>query len=432
MHDALVLIGNRFTVMAIGMLAGVVLARCLGAAGRGVVAAATVYPTIVLSLLELGVRQSSAYHLGKGIFTNAQVVGAVSALVLSLGTTGALLCALFLWWMGNPAITPMIILLAVAPIPFSVFTSYASGIFLGNRLVGLFANVGWMVEAMRLLAIVAFVWWLAWEAAGALLAALLAGLAVAGYALWKVSALASLRPRFEWTVIRTLILKGLVYSVALFVITLNYRINVVVMERLASVEEIGVFALGISVAQMTWAFPQAITTALFSHSATARDENQFSGKVQRLFRVTILIALALVAVLALAAPILVPLVYGEDFRPSVRVIHWLLPGVFCLLGLKVLNMDLAGRGKPNVSLWAMVPALLLNAALSALLVPRWGAQGAAVASSVAYAAGGLGMMAVYCREVGIGWGELWRYRSSDFAFVRWRRANGAGGEKEGP
>lgn len=424
-HDALVLVGNQFTVMAIGVITGVVLARCLGAAGRGVIAAATVYPAIILSLLEMGVRQSSAYHLGKGIYSNAQVAGAVSAMVLSLGLLGALVCAGLLLWMGNPSITPLIILLAAAPIPLSIFTSYSSGIFLGNRLVGQFANINWMVAVLQLLATGLFVWGLAWGAAGALLATWLSGAVVAGYAVWLVARLAPLRPRFEWSVIRALIFKGIVYSVALFVITLTYKVNIVVMERLSTVAEIGVFALGVSVAQLTWALPQAITTALFSHSATAPDENVFSEKVARLFRITVLVALVLVVGLGLAAPLLVPLVYGEEFRASVRVIHLLLPGVFFMLGLKVLNMDLAGRGRPNASLWAMLPALAVNGGLSFWLVPGRGAQGAALASSLAYAAGGIGMMVVYGRCTGIGLRQLWCYRKSDFDFIlaRGRRAS---------
>ena len=76
----------------------------------------------------------------------------------------------------------------------------------------------------------------------------------------------------------------------------------------------------------------------------------------------------------------------------------------------------------------MVPALLVNAALSVTLVPRSGAQGAAIASSVSYTAGGVGMMLVYCRHAGIGLGELGHYRRGDFAFLgaRWRRGGAAG------
>jgi len=420
LHDAAILVGNQFVVMGIGVLGGVVLARLLGAAGRGVIAAATVYPAIVLSFCEMGVRQSAAYHLGKQVYTNEQVTGAISALVLVVGLAGALICAALLAWMDNPVLTPLIVALAVLPIPFSIFTSYSSGIFLGNRRVGQFATVSWLAAVLNLAALGGFVWLFDWGVAGALLATWISGLVVAGYAAVKTIELASLRPRFEWPVVRDLLVKGAVYAVALFVITLNYKVSIVVMERLSTVAEIGVFALGVSVAQLTWALPQAITTALFSHSATAPDEDVFSGKVQRLFRVNLLLALVLVLGLGLVAPVLVPLVYGEEFRPSIRVLWDLLPGVFCLLGLKSLNMDLAGRGRPNASLWAMVPALALNGVLAILWVPRHGALGAAAASSVGYACGGLGMAAVYCRYVGIGFPTLWRYRRSDFDFIRQR------------
>lgn len=416
-QDALVLVGNQFTVMAIGMVSGIVLARCLGAAGRGLVAAATVYPAILLSLMELGVRQSSAYHLGKGLYSNAQVVGAVTALVLTLGVAGMLICSGLIHWMGNPAISPLILLLVVVPIPVSIFTSYSSGIFLGNRLVGQFANIGWMVATMQLLMVLVFVWLLAWGPVGALLATLLSGVVAGGYAARKVSTLAALRPKFDWPIIRALLLKGAVYSVALFVIVLIYKINIVVMERLSNVVEIGVFALGVSVAQLTWALPQAITTALFSHSATAPDENAFSEKVARLFRITVIIAFLLVVGLGLVAPVLIPFIYGKEFGPSVHVVHLLLPGVFCMLGLKILNMDLAGRGRPNASLWAMVPALVVNGALSIWMVPRYGANGAALASSVSYVVGGTGMMLVYCRCTGIGMRTLWHYQRADFDFI---------------
>lgn len=416
-RDALVLVGNQFAVMAIGMVAGIVLARVLGASGRGLVAAVTVYPAILLSLMEMGVRQSSTYYIGKGIYSNSQVVGAVSALVLSIGLVGVGICTVLLHWTDNPLVTPLIIALAVAPIPFSIFTSYSSGIFLGNRLVGKFANISWLVGILSLLMVLLFVWLLDWGPAGALLSTFLSAAAVACYAALQISKIAPLRPRFEWMVLKNLLLKGLVYAGALFVITLNYKVNIVVMERLSNVAEIGVFALGVSIAQLTWALPQAITTALFSHSATAPDEDVFSGKVQRLFRITMLIALFLVVGLGVVSPLLVPWIYGAEFRPSVHIIHLLLPGVFCLLGLKVLNMDLAGRGRPNASLWAMIPALAINGGLSVWWVPRYGAQGAAVAASVGYVLGGLGMAIVYCRYVGIGFWSLWRYRRTDFFFI---------------
>lgn len=416
-HDALRLITNRFLVMMVSFCTGVVLARSLGAEGRGLIAAVLVYPMMFLSLTEMGVRQSAVFYLGKQLYTDQQVVGAVSTLILVTGTVGALVVAGILLVTGNEGFTPLMVVLAVASIPLTLVKDYSSGIMLGKRLVGQFAKVQRMAEVQRLLMVVLLVWWLALGVVGALTAGLLASLLVASYALWRVSQIAPLRPNADWPVIRALLTKGVVYAVALFVLTLNYKVDIALMERLSSVSEIGIYTIAVGVAQLTWALPQSITTALFSHSATAKDEKAFSRKVARLFRVTVVISLLLVTLLAVAAPILIPLIYGEEFRSSVRPLHLLLPGVFCLLALKVLNMDLAGRGRPNVSLWITVPALLVNVGLNLYLLPRYGARGASVASSISYALAGAGLMGLYSRVTGVRLTELWRYQSSDFDFI---------------
>jgi O-antigen/teichoic acid export membrane protein len=208
------------------------------------------------------------------------------------------------------------------------------------------------------------------------------------------------------------------FALALFVIQLNYKVDIMLMHRLTTVSEIGVYTIGVGIAQLTWALPQGITTALFSHSANAKDEQVFSRKVARLFRITVLIALMLIAGLYIMTPYVIPILYGEEFRRSVRVLQLLLPGVFCLLSLKILNMDLAGRGRPGISLCIMLPALLINIFLNILLLPRYGAYGAAIATSASYSVGGIGMMMLYCRVSGLTLRELWRYGKSDFDFVK--------------
>jgi len=52
--------------------------------------------------------------------------------------------------------------------------------------------------------------------------------------------------------------------------------------------------------------------------------------------------------------------YGEKFEGSIEVLKILLPGVLVLTLFKVMNTDLAGKGKPWVSMKAMIPALIIN------------------------------------------------------------------------
>lgn len=412
------LLGTQVAVMSLGLVSGIVLARCLGAEGRGIIAAILIYPNLFLGFTELGVQRSSVYYLGRGAFSDQQVVSAVSTLILLTGALGIALATAALIATRNEAFTPLLIGLAVASIPLTLVKDYAAGILLGKRLVGQFAGIQRVAELQRLLLVVILVWWLSLDVLGALVATLLSGVLVAGFALRRVTRIAPLRPAWEWTVLRALLGKGMVYAAASFVLTLNYRLDIVLMERWSNAAEIGVYTIALGVAQLTWVLPQSISTGLFSHSASATDEQAFSYKVARLFRVTVLFALLTVAGLALAGPFVIPLLYGADFERSVGPLQVLLPGVFCFLALKVLHVDLAGRGRPSVHLWVTVPALVINVALNSWLIPRYGAWGAAVTSSVAQGFAGVGFTLLYSRVTHLPLRQLWHFQRTDFDFVR--------------
>ena len=430
--DALRLIGSNFFIMLVSFGAGVVLSRSLGVEGRGILAGVMVYPSLFLSLAQMGVRQSSTYYLGKRVFTDNRVVGAVMTITLFTSLVGVVVVASLLFSTRNPAYSSLIIALGAVSIVPTLVTSNCSGIMLGKRLVGQFVHVSCATELLRLLLVVTLVLWLKYAVPGALAASLCSGLVVTGYALYRVARIASLRPRADWTVIRALIVKGMAYAASLFVLTLNYSVDIALMGRFSTTAETGIYAVTVGIATLIWAVPQSITTAIFSHGANAQDEDDFSRKVARLFRVTIVFALSLGMVLAVVAPFLIPALYGSQFRPSVVPLWIILPGSICLLTVKILNMDLAGRGRPYISLWVTLPALAANVLLNLYLLPRYGARGAALSSAISYSLAGGGFVLLYLKATGLRFVDLWRYRRSDFRFLRGLRPAGKFGKKNMP
>jgi len=79
-----------------------------------------------------------------------------------------------------------------------------------------------------------------------------------------------------------------------------------------------------------------------------------------------------------------------------------------------MNMDLAGKGKPWVSLWAMLPALIINIITNWVFIPKYGANGAAIASTISYALAGLLFLHFYSKEVQIPIKQILHYKKSDF------------------
>ncbi|MEL7029392.1 MAG: oligosaccharide flippase family protein, partial [Pseudomonadota bacterium] len=319
------------------LASGVLVARLLGAEGRGLVAALAVAPTIVLALCELGIMHSAACHLGRKTFERERIIAALSGIgivtiVLACAACGAYYAATWL-----PAYSWPLALLAIAAVPAQVIRSYASGVFLGVQQIKSFNRASWIGPALRLVLIIALAGGLAWGAYGVLAAAAIAGFAISGYALYLVGRIAPLRPRFEMEAWRALIGLGVSFAAALFIMTLLYKINIVLLQRLASLEEVGVYTVGSNLAEYIWQIPGAMTAVIFSRGANAADPDAYTEKLLVLFRLTLATGLVGACAIAAVAPFLIPFVYGADFERSATVLIAMLPGVTAFMVYKVLN-----------------------------------------------------------------------------------------------
>lgn len=118
--------------------------------------------------------------------------------------------------------------------------------------------------------------------------------------------------------------------------------------------------------------------------------------------------------LALLANQVVTVLFGEAFLASGAVLVALAPGVVLLTIFKVLNMDLAGKGKPWVAMKAMVPALIVNIAMNVFLIPLYGAWGAAISTTVSYSLAAVLFLLFYARTIQVPVADIVRFQRADF------------------
>ncbi|MEM9750974.1 MAG: oligosaccharide flippase family protein, partial [Pseudomonadota bacterium] len=318
---------TRAAVLVMNVASGVLVARLLGAEGKGLVAALTVAPAMILILCELGVVHSAAFHIGKKSASLDRVFG--SLLMIGVVTTlfGVAICALYFKATWLPAYNWALVGLAIGTIPAAVFRSYASGVFLGTERIQLFNRASWIPPLTRLVLILALTGALGFGAYGAIGAQLAAGVAMALYAASLLRGLSSARPRFEWETTRAIASLGVSFAISLFLMTMLYKINIVLLQRMNTLEELGVYTVGANLAQYIWQIPAAMTAVVLSRGANAADADAYTKKVLVLFRLTIIVGVLGAGAIALAGPILIPLVYGESFAPSAQVLAAMLPGV---------------------------------------------------------------------------------------------------------
>jgi O-antigen/teichoic acid export membrane protein len=141
-------------------------------------------------------------------------------------------------------------------------------------------------------------------------------------------------------------------------------------------------------------------------------------RVLRAFRSVTLVSLGCIGLGAALGPLLVPLVFGEPFQESVRPFLLLLPAVFGYVALGIFSSALVASGAPGRSSLGPLVSLVLATGLDFVLIPRYGASGAAGAAAIGYLAGGAAALALYRGWASFSWGALLRPQAGDLDLLR--------------
>lgn len=405
---------SKGAIIIFGLATSIITARYLGPEGNGIIAGLLVYPSLFMSIGSLGIRQSTTYFLGKNIYNEESIKAAITQIWALSTLISIAICFILMYYFSNSGNNLLWVLLALAPIPFSLFNTYNSGIFLGKNDISTFNKINWIPTFVSLVAMVLFVMGLKMGVSGALIANIGGVLFMFTVLLFRNKFLKSFSLKLDWEIIQNMLSLGLTYAIALFVINLNYKIDIVLLDQLSTAYEMGIYSKGSGITQYLWQIPMLFSTIVFARSAISKNDRAFSVKVAQLLRVSfIFIALGSLLLLLLSEFIIIGM-YGEPFRGSISVLNYLLPGVLILTVYKVMNMDLAGKGKPWVSLWAMIPALIVNIVGNLWYIPKYGANGAALASTISYSLAGIIFLYSYSKASNMTIKEILHYKKSDF------------------
>jgi O-antigen/teichoic acid export membrane protein len=403
-------LGGQVAAIAIGLLTEVCFARLLGPAPRG-----------QISLCTMAISFGALFG-GLG--------GEVPIVILSASNTkktSEWLSAVFLWgfvgcalaevswfllerhWHSSSlqGITPALGTVILLSIPLAILFNYLLAFLGGQERFRERAILG-CIEGAGTLAGFLFLAWLYARNANAAMwgnwLGLVVGLLAAVTLLRKTLLAGWSIPRANQE-IRSVLLVGLYGNFGNITSFFNYRLDVFIVNYFLNPAQVGIYAVGVTVSESLWQIPQAVASALFPRSARTV-ENGATEFTCLILRQVLLISCFSGFLLAALAPIVMPLFFGARFAPSVPVIWWIIPGTIALALGKVAASDLAGRRKTFYTSIFGIVALVVTVALDLLLIPRMGIQGAALASSIAYAIYGALLVAALRHELKVTWRTL--------------------------
>jgi O-antigen/teichoic acid export membrane protein len=370
------------------MLGGILVARFLGPAAKGQLTVLIALGSMAVLLASLGVHQSSIYFLGRhkedrdAIVSNNTLFALGGALV-----TTALLAAAGVAFhdqllSGVPLTLFFAYLLAV---PFNYVTEFVRRTILGTGKVSIY-NVPDLAQGASLLF-------------GTAIVILIFGKHVLPLAVLRVATegmVAAFMLIYLWKVVRfrmqpsRKVLRQQVgygvknYASSLFWLFL-FSSDALLVNHFLGNEQTGIYSVAVSLGLPITMFGSVIGTLVFQRVAADEDEATRVANTNRVVRVLIPVALALVAAVGVSAQWLIPALYGHAFDHATTALLLLLPGFFALAIETVVMNFLAGDGSPPIVYWGPFIGLVVNLGANLFVIPRWGINGAAVTSSVGYA-----------------------------------------------
>jgi O-antigen/teichoic acid export membrane protein len=384
-------------------ITSILLARFLGPEGQGMVTALFVIPNIMVSIGDLGIRQAATYYLGRKEYDVQEIFSSSLFMWIMTSIFSAIIVFIFYSIPSTSSYPNILILIGLSFTVFKILESYLNGVLQGMIFINQL-NIKFMIEFLtRMIIVLVFVGVIDFGVYGGAASKLVSIIFVIIYSLYVIRKKLKISFRIEKNneLIWKLISKGIIFALALFILQLNYKVDIIILEALVSSEEVGIYSVGVQLAELIWQLPLAISMVLFSKSANSKSDKEASDRAVKLLRLSLLILTIGGIIFAIFSEVFINLFYGVEYSDASMIINLLIPGVLIATISKILHPSLSARGYPLYGLYVFILPLLINIILNLIFIPEFGINAAAISSTVSYTIGGITYAIVYSKKVNI-------------------------------
>ena len=370
----------------IALILVVVQGRYLHTGGRG---------SFVLVVLSVTILTRLLGQLGYAVTNRAQkqdvqlrpLVQASFAIGLALGVLGT--AAIVAWGAATADIGVKLAAIAAASLVPQVAWQGICGVLLGLDRVRLWNVIQTLPPVLTLVGVLVLVVGLGEGVTGAVLAWTIAHFLTAAFALvatrfvWVPMPWRKVLDLFSFPLAQLALTMGAVQVVNL----ISYRIELLVLNHYRDIDQVGVYSIAVQTAEMLWLIAGSLATAMTA-PCLHEPEAEAAALVRRSSIKTLVYTAAAAVVVGAISPFLIPALLGDAFKGASTPLALLLPGVTLYAPVTILVVYLSvRRGRPHLSLAVSVAGMIATLVAALVLIPKYGASGAALSSTIGYAIG---------------------------------------------
>lgn len=190
---------------------------------------------------------------------------------------------------------------------------------------------------------------------------------------------------------------GLPTAVLAVLISCNYNIDIFMLNWMNSGDtQVGIYGVAYSLTNMLWIIPDAFKELIYNKSAR---EDNFTYVMKCIFA-NMGLCIAISLGFLLLGRWFLGVVYGQEYTVAFNVTLTLFVGVIPMVAFKLIHPIYVNKGKSGIVVMLLCIAVWANIISSWMLIPAYGAFGAAIASVISYAICGVLFFFKYKKDYG--------------------------------
>lgn len=414
---------NLIQLAQVAALVGITIlvTRVTGAHGRGIYTLASSVAILAATITALGISWAGIYYIGKRLFPLADVASTlltVSMAAAAVAMAGVAAAYFLFQHTYFHEVSPTQALLMMALTVFFQLATTTASIVLGMNRPLHYAAITMIQVVVALVIQVILAVAGSLTATSALVALVVGAATSAGYGLMLAGREAPLRLGVDWKILRSFFNFGIRGYAANLMMLLSYRLDALIVNGLRGVTSLGYYSVATAMAETLTYGAVGFALVLFPQvSSVERKEADRIAPV--VCRNAVFMTLVGAVVMFVVSRQLILFVFGSGMTTALQPLWLLLPGIVSLAAARVISSYLSGIGKPIYTTYIAAGAVFLTVVLDLLLIPPYGINGAAAASSIVYTCTAVASVWIFKLESGAGLLETLVVRPDDFA--RYRR-----------
>jgi O-antigen/teichoic acid export membrane protein len=369
--------------LGLGLFVGVWTARYLGPSQFGLLSYAIAFVGLTGSLATLGLQSVVVRHLVLGSSAPGSILASAAALQFGASIISCLITLIIIHLVGASSVDAIaLVTIAALSLPFqfpNVVRYWCEANTISRYIVWVDSSVFIIVSGLRigLIVIGAPVSFFAWLL---VVHAILAALALSFVYMILIARRPIDRPTF--TICKSLLRQSWPLALSGVAIIVYTRTDQLMLEALHGSNSVGVYAASLRLAEVWYTLPVIVTASLFPSILNVRNQSQveYKQRLERLMRILIALAFFGAVVMTFASTPLTKIVFGGNYTDSgniLRIQIW--SGLFVFIGVSS-GSWLVAEGLQLHALYRTICGALLNIAGNFVLIPPYGALGAAWAT----------------------------------------------------